>query len=158
MQGGGDVTVELSQWVNQVLGFSSEYAGSSKSIIGEPRVYPNKGRIIEFVWETLNCSGNNQWIEVKFDKPVQPRSVHIYETYNAGCVTEVQLRAGAGGWATAWRRQGETEQIEKSRIFSPDLSPFEGSTDSVRVELDVSRTASGCAYCDIDAIKLVGLL
>ena len=76
--------------------------------------------------------------------------INIFETYHAGAITSIKLRnKKTDTWHTAWESGVGAQNIEASRIFSPDLPRATFKTDEIRLELDCSVASS---YCEIDAV------
>ena len=82
-----------TQWASTVRDFSSEYSTSSWSAeqaLGEPDVFPNSGDLAN-AWASREPDAKSEFIELGFDQPMRMRALEIYETYNPGAITSVEL-------------------------------------------------------------------
>ena len=92
----------------------------------------------------------NEFIELKFATDVYVKNINIYETYHCGGVVRIKLKdKSINEWRTVWKAENGPENLEGSRIFSPDLEKTLFKTNQVRLELDC-RLAN--TYCEIDAV------
>jgi hypothetical protein len=83
------------QWVSKVMEFSSEFnknSWSADQIIGEPKVYPKYGDL-EGTWAQSEFNPY-QFIVLKYENPVYPTKIKIYETYHSYCVIDAVGRFG----------------------------------------------------------------
>ena len=60
--------------------------------------------------------------KVKFARKVIPEKIEIYESYNSGLVTGIQLIKPTKWVYTLWTAAGEVTPIQKLRTFSPKLT------------------------------------
>ena len=82
-----------AEWATTVRDVSSEYSSdswSARRILGPPDVYPASGDLPE-AWASLTPDANEEYIEVGFGAPMRTVGVDIYETFNPGAVSLVQL-------------------------------------------------------------------
>ena len=148
---------ELFQLISKV---SSEFRNSSSKILGPPTVYPEYGQGIPgkdriSSWETRYGSGEDQWIELEFEKAAAPSKIEIYETFTSGCLDKILAKNEDGSWACIWKRKSLIQIIEKSRIFSPELDLENLSTPSKTLRLEFK--CSGHVLC-IDSVKMTGFI
>ncbi|XP_018612816.2 F-box/LRR-repeat protein 4 isoform X1 [Scleropages formosus] len=108
------LSVEVEQYVKEVLDFSSHYGSENSmsytmwNLAGLPNVYPSSGdftqtavfRVYGTWWE--QCSSAPQpfrrtpqsfysqdYIEVAFEEPVYPTALEVLETYNPGGIVQI---------------------------------------------------------------------
>jgi hypothetical protein len=102
-------------------------------------------------WASREPDGDTEWLLLGFDTAVEPTTVRIHETYNAGAISKVELRDGAGAWRTVW--EGQAAPTTTPRWFEVAVTSEGWTTKEVRVTLD-SDAAPG--WNEIDAVELVG--
>jgi hypothetical protein len=98
-------------------------------------------------WAAKNCrlAGNVQpsdFVDLRFEVPVVPAGIEVYETYNPGCVAGVYVfDKGSSSWAALWTRNGregaedqeaaECRRNRAARLFSPPLRRVDFDTEYV---------------------------
>jgi hypothetical protein len=85
-------------WAATVRGFSSQYTDSSWAaarVLGPPDVYPAGGDNAN-AWASRDADAPTEFLEVGFDTPHRLRGVDIFETYNPGAVTHVEVITADG--------------------------------------------------------------
>ncbi|KAH3862058.1 speckle-type POZ protein-like [Dreissena polymorpha] len=146
----GDV---ISQWVHRVNRFSSQYDPSSwnaDQVTGPPKVYPKYGDIVG-TW-AQGTRNSDEYIEVEFEEAVYVTGLEIYETYHAGGVKAVKGREQEGAWHTLYTAS-RIENIQSSRVFTPQLESLNIRIKQLRIEVDCTICGS---WVEIDAVKLLG--
>jgi len=147
----------LSQWVSEVISVASEYSSGvgswgADNLIGPPQTFPRYGDI-STAWAPLNSSGSEEYLHVKFARPVYVCGVDIFETWNPGCVVKISAFDGQN-WKTLWT--GDLPQYrlpELPRVFSPAFPCTTFLADQIRIDLDCTNSIS---WTEIDAIRLRG--
>eukprot|EP00163_Fabomonas_tropica_P021353 TRINITY_DN373_c0_g1_i2.p1 TRINITY_DN373_c0_g1~~TRINITY_DN373_c0_g1_i2.p1 ORF type:complete len:1984 (+),score=431.20 TRINITY_DN373_c0_g1_i2:189-6140(+) len=84
------------QYASSVTSFSSQTspgAFSAEAALGEPNVFP-RHESSQDAWEP-NQSGT-QYIDVKFQRPVYPDGVMVFESFNPGSVIRISTRDSTG--------------------------------------------------------------
>lgn len=89
----------------------------------------------------------NEYIELKFPQELIVTGLHIYETFHAGAIVCIKLW-NKDKWELVYGPT-QAQDINQSRIFSPDLRKTNFKTNLVRLELDC--TVSG-TWCEIDCV------
>jgi hypothetical protein len=139
-------------WASTVRGFSTQYSTPSWSaaqVLGAPNVYPAAGDQTA-AWASLGADDRAEWLEVGFDQPRPVSGVEVFETYNPGAVTRVELITTSGrrivayAGAAAPRGGSYKREIQVACTGEP--------VAAVRVELD-SKAVPG--WNEIDAIGVV---
>jgi len=92
------------------------------------------------------------WVEVGFDRAVPAATIDLYETYLAGCVTEVIVIEAGGKETSIWKGTDPTTMATgRAGLFSV---PVPGSIKSVqRVKIHVDSTSKNSWAC-LDAVGL----
>ena len=68
---------------------------------------------------------------------MRPIGLQVVETYCPGGLTCVKMRNPAGEWVEVWKGEPQRSSIpDKSRIFSPPITPPAFETDAVRLGLE----------------------
>lgn len=142
----------LSQWVESVTKFSSEYNGwPANNVIGKSNTYPHYGDL-RTAWAPSSTNGGMEFLELKYKTKVYVSEIEIYETYNPGKVCEISILDPNGKWDVIFRSD-PVDCPSVARIFSPDLKQRDYKSGNVRIVLDTSNNSS---YSEIDAVKLIG--
>lgn len=84
-------------WASEVRAMSSQYdagAWSAAQALGAPDVYPGSGDD-DRAWASLGADDRTEYLEVGF-APRRISALRIYETYNPGAVSRVELTFADG--------------------------------------------------------------
>ncbi|KAG1653431.1 F-box/LRR-repeat protein 4 [Nymphon striatum] len=170
---------EKSQFPTRLLDYSSQYGSqrstpySALNILGKPAVYPYYGdssytfttKEYGRLWKCRSTSGEfsppkngiidpQDFIEVSFQYPVIPKSIHIYETFNPGSIVRIfALNPYTKRWIVLW---SDRPQIvpKKSLEFIPPIKRIKFPVQIIRLEFDHSLLDY---YGAIDGISITGL-
>jgi hypothetical protein len=140
-------------WATTVRGFSTQYTETSWSAsqaLGAPDVYPQHGDI-QKAWASLGSDDRDEWIEVGFDRANRLSALEIYETFNPGAVSRVDLIAEDGRTITAFTAEPEARG-EASFRRRVDLGCTDDAIVAVRVHVASTAVAG---WNEIDAIGAV---
>jgi hypothetical protein len=150
----GPVAIEapVMQWAATVRGFSSQYSEanwSAQRVLGAPDVYPQHGDLVN-AWASKSADDADEWIEVGFTQPTRASAVELYETFNPGAVSEIELVTASGNRITAYQGSPSPHgrRANKLRV---ELVCSEEPIVAVNVRLG-SRQVSG--WNELDAIGL----
>ncbi|KAL5017801.1 hypothetical protein ScPMuIL_003523 [Solemya velum] len=144
---------EVELWVLRVAAFSSQYDSngwSASKVVGPPVVFPQYGDI-QGAWAPGSID-NAQYLELEFAEHLFIKSIHIYETYNAGGVHRVSAKRPDGSWQTLW--SGAPTALQQSRIFSPVISCTAFKTNQIRLDVDCSVCGT---WAEIDSVQIIGI-
>lgn len=139
-------------WASSVRSFSSQYTVSSYSAshaLGAPDVFPQSGDMPN-AWASLEADGGPETIEVGFDGRWSAGAVAIYETFNPGAVSLIEVITADGQRHAVFQgAAAPSGQAAQRRLvdFGCTAEPVVG----VRVTLD-SRAVPG--WNEIDAIGI----
>lgn len=105
------------------------------NLTGPPKIFPNYG--------DLNGTGlqnedldSNQFIDLEFPEELFISKLNIYETYHPGRLAAIKFRnKKLKFWKTVWESSGDALDIDKSRIFCPELKKVLFKTNQIRIEL-----------------------
>ena len=142
---------EFVQWAAHATA-SSEYSSSDWSALqasGEPDTYPDHGDI-ETAWATLKEDDGIQWLDLDYEVPVWISRVEIYETYNPGAITRIEIYDLDGERHLVW--EGSMELARTARISTIDIDA-DFPSDRIRIILDTRRVSG---WNEIDAVALIG--
>ena len=102
-------------------------------------------------WASLGADDQDEWIEVGFAQPMQASAVEIYETFNPGSISAIELIDAGGEHRTAYQgapgATGKTANKLRAEITCTG-SPIV----AVRVKL---ASAMVPGWNELDAIGLV---
>ncbi|NMB11316.1 MAG: hypothetical protein GX977_03420 [Firmicutes bacterium] len=134
---------------------NSEYSNSRWSaaqMVGAPDTYPRYGDI-DTAWTTayMNTT-DNVWADLQYAEAIIVEKIEIYETYNPGAITKVELIDEAGSSYEVWRGDAWIAP-KQSRILRISNTRVETPIKRVRLYLDCSKIPG---YNEIDAVGITG--
>ncbi len=101
-------------------------------------------------WASATPDGQDEWLELSYEKTVTPYAVHIYETYNPGALTKVSAFDKAGNEVIVWQGTDPTSPTSASGVsIVPLKNAF--ATNRIRLYLN-SKNVAG--WNEIDAVGL----
>src|SRR5205814_2836329 len=98
------------QWAGAVRAVSTEYSAddwSAMRALGPPDVFPKSGDLPN-AWASLLPDAPTEFIEVAFDKPQRASAVKVYETFNPGAISRIDVITDRG--TTSLAVNGSSEQ------------------------------------------------
>jgi hypothetical protein len=137
-------------WAARVVAWSSQYSETSWSaarVIGPPDVYPRGGDDVN-AWASLGADDRVEFLEVAFDRPHRLSGVDVYETFNPGAVTRIEL-IGVDGSRQVVHAQGAQPIGRPSHLGQVRFPCTETAIAAVRVTIDSPSVAG---WNEIDAI------
>ncbi|MEO1525015.1 MAG: hypothetical protein AAFX06_06240 [Planctomycetota bacterium] len=106
---------------------------------------------IRTAWASGTPDSQNEWLTLEYGKPIRPKTVLVYETYNPGALTQVSVFDPDGKEVVAWRGNDPTTSDKNRGISSiPISTTFE--VQYIKLYFD-SPNVSG--WNEIDAVGLV---
>lgn len=148
-------------WASSVRSFSSQYGDASWSatqVLGAPDVYPQHGDLVK-AWASLGPDDRDEHVEVGFAQPQRISLVEIYETYNPGAISRVELVTTSGRRIAAPSGMSERASIADQGPSAQRHVVELGCTDepiaAVRVTL-ASKSVPG--WNELDAIGVAPCL
>ena len=141
----------LRQWATGAQA-SSEYGNSDWSA-AQATGAPNTEAAGDCVtaWASTETDGGDEWLELTYDRPVNPTAVRIRETFNPGAVTKVEAQDGGGTWHTVWAGKDGTKDCPG--WLTVTLEVPEWTTRKIKLTLD---SAAVPGWNEIDAVELIG--
>lgn len=147
------VAAPAIQWASTVRGVSTQYTASSwaaTKVLGAPDVFPGGGDNAN-AWASLGADDQDEWIEVGFAQPMQASAVEIYETFNPGSISAIELVDAGGERSTAYQgAPGATGQTANK--LRAEITCTGSPIVAVRVKL---ASAMVPGWNELDAIGLV---
>ena len=137
-------------WSSTVRAMSTQYGDddwSAKRALGAPDVYPASGDDVN-AWASSGEDDRVEFLELGLERGARISAVEVYETYNPGAVSQIEL-IGASGARTVVHRAGAEALSSPSHIQRAELGCTSEPIVAVRVTID-SRTVAG--WNEIDAI------
>ena len=105
-------------------------------------------------WASSSQDSGTTTLAVSFTTPVLATSIQVYESYNNGFITELEVRdATLLTWTSVWTGSDSTAQGSLG-IFSASFTQTAFYADAVRITINRDATLSG--YEEIDAVRLIG--
>jgi hypothetical protein len=138
------------QWASTVRGFSTQYSASSWAadrVLGAPDVFPAHGDLAN-AWASRGADDADEWIEVGYAQPVRVRAIDIFETYNPGAITAIDMITASGEHITAYQASPSAKGQVSSKLHV-DVACTDEPIVAVHVRL-ASRQVSG--WNELDAI------
>jgi len=144
---------EIEQWVKEIISFSSNSEGwSASNICGPSNTYPQYGDL-QTAWAPSASTGTSEFLEFKYETPVLPTKIEVYETYNPGSLVKISAKdIKNGSWDILWSASREIGP-KCSRILSPPLKKVKFKTNTIRLDMDCNGSFG---FYEIDAVKLIG--
>jgi hypothetical protein len=142
------------QWVVRAEA-SSQYTDdswSAQQMVGEADT-PEPGDM-RTAWAAAGSDMQIETLLLTYAQAVVPTAIEIYETYNPGAVTRIELLDPASDeWVVVWEGLADTAG-EEIAVFSPTLAPVDFATTQVRLTVDEPAIPG---WNEIDAVKLIGM-
>ncbi len=105
-------------------------------------------------WAAAAADDQVETLALVFEQPVNPTAIEIYESFNPGAVTQIEvLDPNTDEWVVVWSGEADTVGQELA-VFSPVLTAVDFVTDQVRLTIDEPAIAG---WNEIDAVKLIGV-
>ncbi len=140
-----DLAQRLAKYEGQV---PTPPAWGIEQVLGAPNTMTHGD--IQTTWASSTQDGQKEWLELSFQKVVQPAQILINETYNPGAVYRVTGFDGQGRERLLW--QGvDPKKPGSGAGFSKITPTYSLSTDRIRVYID-SPAVPG--WNEIDAVGL----
>lgn len=142
-----------TQWASSVRGFSTEYTSQSWAahrVLGAPDVFPAHGDSPN-AWASLGADDQTEWLEVGYAQPVRVSAVEVYETYNPGAVSSIELVTTSGARIVAYQGSPGARGAVANKLRA-DVACTEEPIVAVKVTLASTQVAG---WNEVDAIGVV---
>ena len=143
----------IRQWASSATA-SSEYSStdwSAEQATGAPDT-PDCGDQ-ETAWASMEGDGVD-WLEVRYDIPVFPTEVNIYESHTPSQVSKVELVDSSGTYHAIYTAMPEMV-FDCPYVLSVQVDSADYQAVAVRVT--VNQSVINLPWDEIDAVELVGL-
>ncbi|XP_022916344.1 F-box/LRR-repeat protein 4 [Onthophagus taurus] len=173
-----DNMIDYEQYAAMVTDYSSRYNISKiysyapENLAGKPYKYPMYGDFPDtYMLRTYGKWWNNSksaqkhympqdqeeifaedFISLRFDEAVVPRTIIIYETYNPGAVVRIWGRIHGDKWHVLWE-ETPTIHPQTSRKFTVGIQNYMGIIDELRLDFNQHLLSY---YTGLDAVLLCG--
>ena len=137
------------QWASMVRGFSSQYTTTSWAadrVLGAPDVFPTHGDNAN-AWASLGADDKDEWLEVGYAQPTKISAIDVFETYNPGAISAVEMITARGERISAY--QGAPRASGAANNLHIDVGCTAEPIVAVHVRI-ASRQVAG--WNEIDAI------
>ena len=102
-------------------------------------------------WCSKKADGGEEWLELRYQAPVRPARVRIYETFNPGAVVKIEAQDPESNWQVLW--EGKDPTTEAPGILDIQVESPAYATRYLRVTLDTKEIKG---RNEIDAVQLIG--
>ncbi|KAB2890023.1 MAG: hypothetical protein F9K40_19520 [Kofleriaceae bacterium] len=137
-------------WSATVREVSSQWGSddwSAKRALGAPDVYPAGGDQVN-AWASLGADDRTEILELGLGRAARVSAVEVYETFNPGAVSQIELIGASGARVVAHRARAERLGSE-ARVLRAEVACTSEPIVAVRVTID-SRAVEG--WNEIDAV------
>jgi hypothetical protein len=131
---------------------SSEYGSNSwaaRQATGAPNVVACGDNGL--AWASLGTN-TVDWLELRYENPVPPGGVNIYQTYNPGQIVKVELLDTGGKYHEIYNAQ-TVKSSQCSAVLEIKVQNADYTAEAVKITVDQSALKS---WAEIDAVELVG--
>ena len=142
-----------TQWASSVRGVSTQYTAASWSagrVLGAPDVFPGSGDN-QNAWASLGADDQDEWIEVGFAQPMRISAAEIYETYNPGAISAIELTTASGKTIVAYQGSPHATGMASNKLRA-EVGCTTEPIAAVTVRLASTQVAG---WNELDAIGLV---
>lgn len=141
----------LHQWASDATA-SSEFTDtnwSAKQATGKPNTFAAGD--CQSAWASSAEDAGDEWLELTYTRPVRPKMVRVYETFNPGAVSCIEAKDDKGNWHELWRGADTTAAAPGwLEAKAKDDMPL---TRAIKITLESGRVAG---WNEIDAVELIG--
>jgi len=137
-------------WSSNVRALSTQYGTddwSAKRALGAPDVYPAGGDQVN-AWASESADDRTEFLELGLARAARISAVEVYETYNPGAVTQIELIAASGTRTVVHRARPEALGSD-AHLLRAELGCTSEPIVGVKVTID-SRAIEG--WNEIDAV------
>jgi hypothetical protein len=117
---------------------------------GAPDTWPQQGDIVT-AWASKTPDGQKEWLLLEYARPVIPKEVHIYETFNPGAVERVTAFDLTGKEVELWKGNDPTA-VNSGKGISKIPCKAKFKTCLIKVYIDSPAVAG---WNEIDAVGLI---
>jgi beta-lactamase regulating signal transducer with metallopeptidase domain/biopolymer transport protein ExbD len=132
---------------------TSKRSWSPEQMLGPPDVKEHSDN--PKAWAARDPDQGMEWVRLGFERPVKAAAILIYESFNPGAVTSVQILGPShSGEQIVWDAgsNGPNVKTDKNVLTFPIQNPTWNPISSVHIRLDERRVAG---WNEIDAVGLV---
>ena len=151
----------MGQWATSATAsstYASDKAPTAKTsyapsaATGAPNVegYGDNGN----AWTTETPDKGIEWLEVKFDKPVNATQLRIRQSYGPGAIIKVELLGEDGARHMIWQGLDDTQYPSSTTAWFE--RPFQKTSYKVSGARLTFATNAVSGWNEIDAVQLVG--
>lgn len=145
----------ISQFVSDIISFSSEYTssnGACRNLIGPPKCLNKYGDRAD-AWCPAKFN-RLEFVEVEFEREVYVEKIRVYENLNGGCLVRVDAFVG-DSYVNVWMR--DRAELKRSyQVYEVVVKDTARSYRSRRLKVYLDCTLLKY-YTQMDAIELIGI-
>lgn len=142
----------LRQWASSATAGTQygEQDWSAMQVTGAPNTLECGD--IGSAWASANSSAQD-WLEARYDLPVVPTQVNIYETNSPSQVVNVEMIDTAGGYHEVY---SAAPKAEETCPFVLSVQVNGADYQAVGVRITIDQSVLNLPWNEIDAVELVG--
>lgn len=146
---------EIYQWATYAEA-SSEYGGGDSWSAMQATGAPDTDDCADApsAWASETTDDPDDYLSVYFDEPVYPTEINIYQTYNPGAITGIELIAWEDGASIAMRDLPSSETDCPGIYTVPVIWANPVAIYGLTIYLDQTDIGN---WSEIDAVELVGI-
>jgi hypothetical protein len=118
---------------------------------GRPDTWPMQGDIVT-AWASLTPDGQKEWLLLEYARPVVPKEIQIYETFNPGAVNRVTGFDLTGKEVELWKGKDPTPAGSGCGISKIPCKKAKVRINRLKVYID---SPAVLGWNEIDAVGLV---
>lgn len=144
----------FTQWAIDAKA-SSQYGSnrwSALQMTGAPNTYPQHGDK-DTAWAPSYANSGMEWVELTYPEAVVVDRIDIYETYNPGAITKVELIDASGTSHLVWQGKAVALTPTQARVFQVQNQTVRIPSNKVRITLETDKVSG---WNEIDAVGLLG--
>jgi hypothetical protein len=137
-------------WSSTVRAMSTQYSTgdwSAKRALGAPDVFPSSGDDVN-AWASEGADDRTEFLELGLERAARVSAAEIYETYNPGAISQIELIGASGARIVVHRARAERLGSE-SHMTRADFACTSEPIVAVRITID-SKAVEG--WNEIDAV------
>jgi hypothetical protein len=137
-------------WSSTVRAVSTQYSKgdwSAKRALGAPDVFPSNGDDVN-AWASEGADDRTEFLELGLERAAHVSAVEVYETYNPGATSQIELISASGARIVVHRARGERLGSD-SHLTRAEVGCTDEPIVAVRVTID-SKAVEG--WNEIDAV------
>lgn len=144
---------EYGEYVEQTIEAGSKRSWGVEQLLGPPDTHGAGD--LPTAWASSTPDGQEEWLKLEWTAPVAATSISVYQTYNAGAITQIAIGRGTEADEVIWRGEASPVVVSAPRVPGPEVlvAPVTPSRTikTVLIRIDSPRVTG---WNEIDAIGI----